>query len=214
MPEAAVRARELGFEHIDVSEIDVSEIDVSEIGISGVHAYQDAVRDLEGNVVLPVGDVVALKPTPGCSVPAPPEGEGMWERAVSAYRRCPGMRMEPWPGSVCDTFDKVVAMLEEVPDLRLLVDVGHVAAWGGDPLELLLWADHVQLRQATRGDPQRHVDEGGDVDFAAVLRRLHGLEYRGRLSIEYFDLPERGWPLEDPAGHSVALARHIRSLQR
>ena len=45
-----------------------------------------------------------------------------------------------------------------------------------------------------------HVDDAtGDVDFAAVLRRLEELDYRGKLSIEYFDLPDNGWPLDDPS---------------
>ena len=32
-----------------------------------------------------------------------------------------------------------------------------------------------------------------------VLRRLEALDYDGVLSIEYFDLPEHGWPLRRPA---------------
>ena len=105
------------------------------------------------------------------------------------------------------------AIAEAVPGLQFLIDTGHVAAWGGDPLEALEYADYVQLRQAKPGHPQVHVDDAsGVVDFAAVIRRLRNLDYRGRLSIEYFDLPHAGWPLEDPIGWSVALARHVRAL--
>ena len=88
----------------------------------------------------------------------------------------------------------------EVPGLRLLVDTGHVADWGGDPCELLELADHVQLRQGKPGHTQVHVDDpSGVVDFAAVLRRLDGARLpRARLSVEYFDLPDNGWPLDDP----------------
>ena len=103
-------------------------------------------------------------------------------------------------------------MLDAVPGLRLLVDTGHVAGWGEDPAELLPWADHVQLRQACKGQIQRHPDDGGDVDFAAILRRLDELDYRGLMSVEYFNLPDYGWPLDDPVGHAVALAAHVRSL--
>ena len=64
--------------------------------------------------------------------------------------------------------------------MRLLVDTGHVADWGGDPCELLEFADHVQLRQGKRGHTQVHVDDPtGVVDFAAVLRRLDTLDYQG-----------------------------------
>ena len=50
------------------------------------------------------------------------------------------------------------------------------------------------------------------MDFGQLLRRLADLGYRGRLSIEYFDLPGWGWPLADPVGHAVALADHLRRL--
>jgi sugar phosphate isomerase/epimerase len=187
---AAQRAAALGFDHIDV----VADLDVEDIA-------------------LPVGDRMAVRsPQPGCSCPAPPLGYS-WDRAVAAYRRCPGMRLEPWDGSICNSIERVVAMLDAVPGLRLLVDTGHVAAWGEDPCDLLAYADHVQLRQARRDVVQVHADDDGDVDFAAVLARLDAVGYAGRLSVEYFDLPEYGWPLDDPVGHAVALAAHVRALR-
>ena len=78
--------------------------------------------------------------------------------------------------------------------------------------ELLPWADHVQLRQARKGEVQVHADDGGDVDFGAVLQRLDDLGYRGLLSVEYFDLPDMGWPLDDPVSWACALADHVRPL--
>ena len=186
VPDAAARAAALGFAHIDVG------------------------WDWTGALPLPVGDRVAHpSPKPYCSCPAPAEGEGMWERAVKAYRRTPGMRLEPWPGSIVDTVEKVRAMLAEVPGLRLLVDTGHVANWGEDPVELLPWADHVQLRQARKGVAQT-LD--GDVDFARVIGRLEELDYQGLLSVEYFDLPEYGWALDDPEAYAVELANRVRPL--
>jgi sugar phosphate isomerase/epimerase len=52
------------------------------------------------------------------------------------------------------------------------------------------------------------------VDFRAVLRRLDALGYRGRLSVEYFDIPAMGWGLDDPVGWTVDLADHVRALMR
>jgi len=188
IPEAAQRARELGFEHLDVP------------------------WDWTGPLDLPVGDRMAFpSPRPSCSCPAPPDEPGMWERAVRAYRRCPGARIEPWTGSILGSIERIRAMLAEVPGLRLLVDTGHVASWGEDPCELLDAAAHVQLRQARAGVVQAPADHG-DVDFRRVLRRLDEVGYRGLLSVEYFDLPDRGWPLEDPVAHAVALAGLLRSL--
>jgi sugar phosphate isomerase/epimerase len=190
VPEAARRARELGFDHIDIS--------------------TEWEPEWDGELALPVGDRIAHpSPRPHCSVAAPPAGDGMWERAVDAYRRTPGVRMEPWPGSVVGSVAAVKAMLDAVPGLRLVVDTGHVACWGEDPVDLLLWADHVQLRQAAKGVAQALE---GDVDFAVLFHRLDALDYRGLLSVEYFDLPQFGWPLDDPVGHAVALAAQLRPL--
>jgi sugar phosphate isomerase/epimerase len=192
---AAQRAAALGFDHIDV------------------------LATVTDDLALPVGDRIApTSPQAGCSTPAPtrPPDDGdadrLWDRAVAAYRRAPGMLLEPWGGSICNSIERVHAMVNDVPGLRLVVDTGHVAGWGEDPVDLLPWADHVQLRQACKGQIQRHPDEGGDVDFAAVIRRLDELEYRGLMSVEYFDLADYGWPLDDPVGHSVALAEHVRSF--
>ena len=45
-----------------------------------------------------------------------------------------------------------------------------------------------------------------------MLRRLDELDYQGSLSIEYFDLPEQGWPLDDPIAWAVDLRAHVLSL--
>ena len=88
-----------------------------------------------------------------------------------------------------------------------------MADWGGDPVELLPYADHVQLRQGCPGATQVHADDpAGVVDLAAVVGRLAELGYGGRLSIEYFDLPEFGWPLADPRAWALDLAARVRPL--
>jgi sugar phosphate isomerase/epimerase len=96
------------------------------------------------------------------------------------------------------------ALADEVPGVQFLVDTGHVVAWGGDLLEVLPFAAHVQLRDARPGEAQVPPG-GGDVDFAAVLDRLDALDYRGALSIECFDLPHLGWPNPDPRTHARTL---------
>jgi sugar phosphate isomerase/epimerase len=190
--ESARRAADLGFEHIDV----LVEVDPAALA-------------------LPVGCPTAFpKPQRGwCSAPAPADGPGRWEQTVRWFRGAPGALLEPWAGATVHSMETVRAVQAEVPGLRLLVDTGHVADWGGDPLELLEHADHVQLRQGRPGSTQVHVDDpAGVVDFAAVLRRLDELDYPGRLSVEYFDLPQYGWPLDDPLGWAEALAAHVRAL--
>jgi sugar phosphate isomerase/epimerase len=185
-------ARADGFEHID-----------------------PLVGHTEAELGLPIGCPTSFpKPQPGwCSTPAPADGDGMWDRAVRWWRAAPGALLEPWKGAVVNSLEKVVAFRAEVPGVRLLVDTGHVADWGGDPLELLEYADHVQLRQGKPGATQVHVDDpAGAVDFGAVFDRLETIGYAGVVSVEYFDLPDQGWPLADPRQWALDLAAHLRSL--
>jgi sugar phosphate isomerase/epimerase len=73
----------------------------------------------------------------------------------------------------------------------------------------------VQLRQGCPGSAQLHVaDPRGVVDFGAVLARLDALDYQGCLSVEYFDLPEHGWALDDPVSWADDLRAHVAALMR
>jgi sugar phosphate isomerase/epimerase len=184
--EAADRAAAHGFDHLDI------------------------VSDVDGPLALPIVDRFSTpSPRPGYSTGAPPEGPGNWERAVKAFGRAPGARIEPWAGSIIDSVDKIEAFLAEVPTVRLLLDTGHVANWGEDPCRLVQYAGHVQLRQARRGVPQARE---GDVDFPRFVDALRACDYTGAVSIEYFDLPDLGYPLADPLSHALALAEEVRPL--
>ena len=183
---AAAEAARLGFDHIDI------------------------VGQEEGPLEVPVVDRYTVeRPRAGWSTGAPPEAPGRWDRAVQRFRQAPGARIEPWGGSIINTVEKVRAFLAEAPETRLLLDTGHVAAWGEDPAELIPYAGHIQLRQARLGVNQALE---GDVDWAVFFGQLRRHDYRGALSIEYFDLPEMGLPLEDPVGYAVALAAEVRPL--
>jgi len=190
---AADRAAALGWDHLDIT---VGALDSAE----------------EASLALPVGDrysgEVAL---PGCTVRTP-RRDVAWEDAVAFLRSTPGIRCEPSPFSILHSAAAIREMCRAVPGLRITLDTGHVAAWGEDPVELLDLAGHVQLRQARRGVPQVHIDDRGDVDFAAVMRRLDDLRYAGLVSVEYVDLPDLGLPLDDPIGWAVDLTRRVREL--
>lgn len=167
-------------------------------------------------LALPVGCPTAFpKPVDTwCSTPAPSASlTDAWDRAVRWWRAAPHALLEPWAGAIVNSREAIDAFRAEVPALRLLVDTGHVADWGGDPCELLELADHVQVRQGAPGSTQVHVDDArGVVDFGAVLERLDALGYAGKLSVEYFDLPQNGWPLDDPEAWARDLARYLTTL--
>ncbi len=161
------------------------------------------------SLLLPVGCPTAFpKPVDTwCAAPVPPD----WDRAVRWWRAAPHALFEPHAFGAVNSTETVLAFVEEVPSARLLLDTGHVAAWGGDPCELLHLADHVQLRQAKPDHPQLHADdETGVVDFDAVFERLDALDYRGAVSVEYFDLPDIGWGLDDPRGWACDLLMRLR----
>ncbi|HUI47514.1 MAG TPA: TIM barrel protein [Acidimicrobiia bacterium] len=165
-------------------------------------------------LALPIGCPTAF-PKPideWCSTPAPSARlDRAWERAVRWWRAAPHALMEPWAGAVVNSVESIRAFREEVGEVRLLVDTGHVADWGGDPCELLPLADHVQVRQGKPGSTQLHCDDpSGVVDFGALFRDLDRLDYRGRVSVEYFDLPDNGWPLDNPEQWALDLASRLR----
>jgi sugar phosphate isomerase/epimerase len=183
-------ARADGFDHIDVM-----------------------LGDVDG-LGFPVGCPTAFpRPEPTwCATPAPPAGDRAWDRTVRWWTAAPQALCEPWAGAAVASVDDVRALVAAVPGVRFLIDTGHVTAWGGDIIELLPFAAHVQLRDARAGEPQVTPGEG-DVDFAEVLRGLEDVGYEGVLSIEYFDLPEHGWPCADPRSAALALRDLISALQ-
>jgi sugar phosphate isomerase/epimerase len=182
--EAASLARRDGFAHIDV----LAEVDEA--------------------LALPVGDRFSMRPRAGCSSGPAAAGKRSWEQTVADFRAAPGAILEPWHGSLMSSNEAVVEFLKAVPGLRINLDVGHVVGWGGDPVELLPYACHVQLRQAVPGKAQTLE---GEVDIAALLRGLEAVDYSGLLSVEYFDLPERGWPLDDPISAARDFAEQVRA---
>ena len=190
MPDPPVRAserpRDLGFAHNDTS------LDVDPAPLA-----------------LPVGCPFTPRPVVGVSTAMV---RSTWEKTVDFFRAAPGCLLEPTARSVVNSTDAARAICDEVPGLRLLIDTGHVADWGGDPVDLLDLAGHVQLRLGRPGQTQLHVDDPtGVVDFDAVLDGLDRVGYEGLLSVEYFNLPDYGWPLDDPVAWSCDLAAHVRA---
>ena len=181
-----------GFDHIDVA-------------LDEVHRVEGLAVGCPTAFPKPV-DTWCATPAPSADVP------GAWDRAVRWWRAAPHALCEPWAGSVVGTLDAMRAFREAVPGVRFLIDTGHVASWGGDPCEVLDWADHVQCRQGGPGVAQlRHDDPAGTVDFGSVFRHLDARGYRGRVSVEYFDLPELGWPCPDPRAWACDLAAWLRA---
>ena len=128
----------------------------------------------DGELALPVWDHCVAEARTGCSVGVLPDADGAWDRTVDVFRRHAPLRMEPWPGGVVNTIEKVHAMLDAVPGLGLLVDTGHVATWGEDPVELStgpITCRSGKLRSTTRnGTPTTVVTSTSPRCYAASTK--------------------------------------------
>jgi hypothetical protein len=94
-----------------------------------------------------------------------------------------------------------VRSVDEVPGVRFLIDTGHVTAWGGDVLELLPFAAHVQLRDvAGLGRPQ--VAPATGTSTCPILERLDALGYGGGVG-RVLRSPEYGWPCDDVRAYAT-----------
>ena len=79
-----------------------------------------------------------------------------WDRTVRWWTAASEALCEPWAACVVQSIDDVRALTDAVPGVRFLIDTGHVTAWGGDILELLPFAGHVQAAgRESRGGPGR-----------------------------------------------------------
>jgi inosose dehydratase len=123
-----------------------------------------------------------------------------------------------------------IERLLELTEVGLLLDTGHLALGGGDPVQALRdWGeriDHVHLKDvrgdvlqgviADRADMTEAWRRGvfcelgtGDVDLAAFLAELAAGGYEGWLVVEQDRIPR---PREDPAEAGAAQARNRRWL--
>lgn len=119
----------------------------------------------------------------------------------------------------------------ELTDVGLLLDTGHLALGGGDPVRALRdWQeriDHVHVKDirrdvldavlADRADMAEAWRRGvfcelgtGDVDLAAFFEELAAVGYRGWLVVEQDRIPRPG---EDPSEAALAQARNRQWLR-
>lgn len=115
--------------------------------------------------------------------------------------------------SVVEQPEQALALVEAVPGLQLTLDYSHFIA-GGIPAErvhpLVPHAGHFHARQAAPGHLQRP-KRAGTLDFADIVRRLHEVNYPGRICVEYTWQAWRGCNTEDVVSESIMLRDELRS---
>jgi sugar phosphate isomerase/epimerase len=104
-----------------------------------------------------------------------------------ALRHGVQLRFEPHMGSIADTPELALDLVEAVPGLTVTLDVAHFTLQY-IPTErvfpLLPHTGHVHVRQARPGTLQVAWDEGG-IDFGDLAERLRDAGYTGTMSVEY-----------------------------
>lgn len=166
--------------------------------------------------------IANLTVLPGIDEPSRPLGENLdlAVRGLAQYVDICGeqgvqVSFEPHMGSVTDTPELALAVVERVPGLKLTVDYTHfvlqyIPAARIHPL--LAHAGHVHIRAARPGKLQTRWAEN-QIDFVDMIERLKGHGYAGCLSIEFvcadwFDLNQLDTLTETMAAKE-ALAPHV-----
>ena len=95
--------------------------------------------------------------------------------------------IEAHTGSIVEKPAQVLALIKQVPGLRLTLDYGHFAnqGLGADAIEPLLpHAGHVHARGGCTGKIQVVAAEN-TIDFPRMAKALQQLKYRGWICLEY-----------------------------
>ncbi len=97
------------------------------------------------------------------------------------------VRFEPHTGSLTDTPELALALVERVPGLKITLDYAHFLLHYIEVERihrLIPHTGHVHIRPARPGKLQTRHSEG-TLDFADIIERLRAVSYQGCLSLEY-----------------------------
>lgn len=97
------------------------------------------------------------------------------------------VRYEPHMGSLADTPELALQLVDTVPGLKMTLDIAHFMLQyiSMDRVYALLpHTGHVHVRQARPGKLQvAHAE--GDIDFVDLFNRLQAVGYQGAMTVEY-----------------------------
>lgn len=113
--------------------------------------------------------------------------EGLRRRVDLAAERGLATSVEPHTGSLIDTPEKTLELLDRVPGLQVTLDYAHYVYGGvkqADVDPVLPHARHLQCRPARPGVLQAPVSEDS-IDWALVVAQLTDNRYPGWLALEY-----------------------------
>lgn len=114
---------------------------------------------------------------------------GVAELTRRAQARGVTLALEPEPGHMIETCDDWQALREEIPDLTLALDIGHLLVTGeAEPPQAILshrdLMGTVAIEDMRRGVHVHRMFGEGDLDLPSTLAALHAVEYRGLVCVE------------------------------
>lgn len=139
--------------------------------------------------------------------------DGLKRRVDLAATRELGTSVEPHTGSLIDTPEKTLRLLDAVPGLTITLDYAHYVYGGTAQAEadaLLPHARHLQCRPGGPGHLQLAVEED-TINWASVVGQLAQLGYAGFLALEYTWQPWLGCNRVDTVGESALLRDVLRA---
>jgi sugar phosphate isomerase/epimerase len=134
-------------------------------------------------------------------------------RAEEAARVGVALSVEAHVGSVADTPELALELVERAPGLKLTVDYTHFISEGffdDDCEPLLEHARHVHVRGARPGRLQAAVKEN-TIDHARMVRELRRLEYPGFVCCEYVWVDWRHCNEVDNMAETILLRDELRA---
>jgi sugar phosphate isomerase/epimerase len=113
--------------------------------------------------------------------------EGLKWRVDEAAGRGIRLSIEAHLGSIVDTPEKVLQLVDMTPGLELTLDYTHFTSMGMPDEEiepLLAYARHFHCRGATKGRLQTSFAENV-IDYGRIIERMREIGYDGYFAIEY-----------------------------
>jgi sugar phosphate isomerase/epimerase len=123
------------------------------------------------------------------------------------------LTVEPHVGGLLASPTETLALLAEVPGLRLTLDYAHFTCMGftqGQIDVLAPHAAHVHMRQARPGALQAKWGEG-TLDFTTMVGRLRDCGYDGYLAVEYVHQGYMNTLFDDVLTETVRMRDHLRT---
>lgn len=121
------------------------------------------------------------------------------------------LTVEPHVGGVLASPGTTLAMLHEVPGLKLALDYAHFVCMGFRQSEidvLAPHAGHVHMRQARPGALQAKWGEGV-LDFTAMVGLLRDVGYEGYLAVEYVHQSYMNTLFDDVLTETIRMRDHL-----